>query len=127
MLAAIPSKLLKTCEDVYDYTTQEEYDYDLKQALLVSPEDRYQDRKEQWYFHDSSYYMRGVGGYDGHGCTSTRCIPECRYYPEEERIEDDEIIAKFETHFKPKIISYHVDNKCRIVYHYHPPELPMPK
>jgi hypothetical protein len=35
----------KTCEDVYDYTTQEEYDYDLQHALEEIPDERYQRRK----------------------------------------------------------------------------------
>jgi hypothetical protein len=110
----------KTCEDVYEYTTQEEYDYNLKTAILSqTPEERYQDRKQHWYFHDSSYYMRGLGAYDNQGCNPwTGCIPECRFYNEYGRIEGIEVIEKFERHNKPKLISYHVDSKGEIIYHY---------
>jgi hypothetical protein len=107
-----------TGEDVYEYTTQEEYDYYLREALSVSPEERYQHRKDAYYFHESHYYMRGQGGYDGQGCTAQQCIPECRYFPETGRIEDSEVIEGFEKHEKPKIISYNVDNKGQIIYHY---------
>lgn len=37
--------------------------------------------------------MRGLGEYD-YGCTGAGCIPECRYYPEYGRIEDEEVIEK---------------------------------
>ena len=37
--------------------------------------------------------MRGVSGYDGHGCNNGVCIPECRYYPHIGRIEDKEVIG----------------------------------
>jgi hypothetical protein len=112
-----------TGEDVYEFTTQEEYDYYLKSALAVPPEERYQDRKRMLMFHDSHKYMRGVNADDGYGCGSHpnyvgKCIPTCRYYPETGRIEDSEVIARFEKHEKPKIISYHVDNKGQIIYHY---------
>ena len=59
-----------------------------------SPEDRYQDKKKVWYFHESSWYMRRHNGYDGHGCNNGECIPECRYYPEFGRIEDGEVIQR---------------------------------
>jgi hypothetical protein len=112
-----------TGEDVYEYTTEEEYNYYLKEALAVSPEQRYQDRKEMIMFHTSHKYMRGINADGGFGCGSHpnyhgKCIPECRYYPETGRIEDSEIIESFEKHEKPKIISYHVDNEGRIIYHF---------
>jgi hypothetical protein len=112
----------KTCEDVWDYYTVEEYNYYLKEALAVSPEDRYQDRKEMVWFHESNWSMRGLNADDGYGCGSHnnggKCIPQCRYYNEDGRIEDIEVIEKFEKYKKPKIIEYHVDNKGRIVYHW---------
>jgi hypothetical protein len=55
----------------------------------MTPEERYQNMKEAWYFHESSWYMRHDNGYDGHGCNNGVCIPECRYYAEQGRIEDD--------------------------------------
>jgi hypothetical protein len=59
------------------------------------PEKRYQAFKKAWYFHESSWYMRHDNGYDG--CNQfAGCIPECRYYPKEGRIEDEEIISRYE-------------------------------
>ena len=84
----------KTCEDVWDSITQDESDYYLKMNLRVPPEDRYQHKKEAWYFHESSWYMRHNNGYDGHGCNNGKCIPECRYYPKFGRIEDEEVIQR---------------------------------
>jgi hypothetical protein len=41
--------------------------------------------------------MRGLKRYDGEGCNGfTGCIPECRYYPEIGRIEDEEVIREHE-------------------------------
>ena len=67
--------------------------------LRVHPEERYQHKKEAWYFHESSWYMRqgrdGIeSGYDGYGCNNGKCVPECRYYPEYGRIEDEEVIQR---------------------------------
>jgi hypothetical protein len=81
----------KTFEDVWDSITQDELDFYLKMNLRVDPEDRYQDKKKAWYFHESSWYMRHNNGYDGYGCNNGKCIPECRYYPEIGRIEDEEV------------------------------------
>ena len=36
--------------------------------------------------------MRGLERYDGEGCNGfTGCVPECRYYPDKGRIEDEEV------------------------------------
>jgi hypothetical protein len=84
-----------TYEDVYDTITQEELDWELRQQLKVSPEDRYQHEKKHWYSHPSSWYKRVPHrGYDGKGCTGQACIPECRFYHEAGRIEDSEVIQK---------------------------------
>jgi hypothetical protein len=85
-----------TYEDVYDTITQEELDWELRQQLKVSPEERYQHGKYHWYSHPSSWYKRVPhNGYDGKGCNQyTGCIPECRFYPETGRIEDSEVIQK---------------------------------
>jgi len=45
----------KTYEDVWDSITQDESDYYLKMDLRRSPEERYQRKKEAWYFHESSW------------------------------------------------------------------------
>lgn len=58
-----------------------------------SPEAKYQDYKQQWYFHPSSWYRRknGEGSYDGIGCNQfTGCIPECKFYSEKGRLEEKE-------------------------------------
>lgn len=84
----------KTYEDVWDSITQDESDYYLKMNLRMSPEERYQRKKEAWYFHESSWYMRHDNGYDGQGCNNCECIPECRYYPKFGRIEDKEVFQR---------------------------------
>ena len=75
--------------------------------MRVSSEQRYQDIKKEWYFHETSYldqtkengqYKDVVKDY-GCGHESNRgnqniCVPECRYYAKEGRIEDEEVIAK---------------------------------
>jgi hypothetical protein len=38
---------------------QEELDYYALKNLQVPPEERCQGEKEEWYFRDSSWYMRG--------------------------------------------------------------------
>lgn len=58
-----------------------------------SPEAKYQDYKQQWYFHPSSWYRRknGEGSYDGKGCNQfTGCISECKFFPEKGRLEENE-------------------------------------
>jgi hypothetical protein len=73
--------------------TQEELDYALRLKLRESPEQRYQDKKSNFLFHDLSCYMKGLGEED-HGCNGRSCIPECEYYPEHGRIEDEQIIKE---------------------------------
>jgi hypothetical protein len=88
--------------DDYDLRiTQDELNYSLRAKLLVPPEQRYQDNKANWSFHELSYFhqktddngkcvdiLKDYGcGYNGGGC-----VPECRYYPEKGRIEDAEVI-----------------------------------
>jgi len=49
----------------------------------TSPEAKYQEFKEQWYFHRSSWYRRnnGEGYYDGKGCNQfTGCVPDCKFF-----------------------------------------------
>jgi hypothetical protein len=78
---------------VYDTMTQDEFDYELKRKLMhTTPEERYQERKETYYFHE---LYRDNGEY---GCNPTMrpeiCVPECRYYNETGRFEDDELVAE---------------------------------
>jgi len=65
----------------------------LKAKLRELPEARYQREKEQWFFHESSWYMRHDNGYDD-GCNNGEYIGECRHYPKFGRIEDEDIIQR---------------------------------
>jgi hypothetical protein len=86
----------KTYEDVWDRVTLEELDYYLQRALEVPEEERYQHRRRCPSGHESGWSARGLSAYDGKGCNqSTGCVPECRYYPETGRIEDEEIINEY--------------------------------
>lgn len=58
------------------------------QVHKFTPEENYQYYKEHWYFHSSSWYMRGADRYDGKGCNNGVCVPECKYYFAEGRIEE---------------------------------------
>lgn len=60
---------------------------------MLSPEAKYQELKQQWYFHPSSWYKRkkGEGSYDGKGCNQfTGCIPECKFYLEKGKLAENE-------------------------------------
>ena len=61
---------------------------DIKNAVMDAAEKWwYQEKKEQWMFHKSSYYLRGLNAYDGQGCNPhTGCIPECPFYPDEGKL-----------------------------------------
>ncbi len=83
----------KSYEAAYDGITQDELDFSLKRKLRMTPEQRYQREKRNFLFHDLSCYMRRLGEYD-YGCTGASCIPECRFYPEYGRIENEEVIEE---------------------------------
>jgi hypothetical protein len=97
----------KTLECVWDTITQDELDYYLKAKLRASPEERYQNEKREWFFHELSYLHQTVDDngkavdiIKEYGCghwsnkrEGGRCSPECRFYPEYGRIEDEEVIA----------------------------------
>lgn len=97
----------KTFECVWDTITQDELDYYLKAKLRASPEERYQNEKREWFFHELSYLHQTVDDngkvvdiIKEYGCghwSNKReggcCVPECRFYPEYGRIEDEEVIA----------------------------------
>jgi hypothetical protein len=95
-----PRPAIVKTEDLDDYmpiygsTTQDELDYRLKMDLMhTTPEQRYQERKETYYFHK---LYRDNGEY---GCNPTQrpeiCVPECRYYGETGRFEDSELIEEY--------------------------------
>jgi hypothetical protein len=85
----------------YLYITQDELDFGLKRILTkVSPEQRYQAKKSSFLFHDLSCYMNHINDHDYNedgslkGCTGEGCIPQCEYYPETGRIEDQQVIEE---------------------------------
>jgi hypothetical protein len=96
-------------DHVYDNRiTQDELDYNLKKELRISPEQRYQHRKTNWFFHESSYLHQtvdengkavdiikesGCGHWFNNGEQGC-CVPECRYYPKYGRIEYEEVIEE---------------------------------
>lgn len=52
---------------------------------------RYEEYKEHWYFHGSSWSMRGLNAYDGQGCNQfTGCVEECKFYEKEGKLTHDE-------------------------------------
>ncbi len=52
---------------------------------------KHEEYREHWYFHKSSWYMRGLNAYDGHGCNQfTGCIPECKFYAAEGKLSEEE-------------------------------------
>ena len=86
----------KPWDHAYDYRiTQDELDFRLKEKLRLSPEQRYQDEKGNWLFHDCGYYMKGLDNtFDESSCNGLCCVPQCRYYAKYSRIEDDEVIEE---------------------------------
>jgi hypothetical protein len=69
----------KTCEAAYDSVTKDELDYSLKRNLRMTPEQRYEQKKRNYFFHLDECSNNGG------------CVPECRYYPKYGRIEQDEV------------------------------------
>jgi hypothetical protein len=107
-----------TYADLWDEVTDEEIDYYMRKALEVPPEQRYQIAKKRPPYHEYTWTSRGIHnestgwefdpnrkyyvripGWNGEkGCNEKtgECIPDCRFYPPTGRIEDDEVIAKYE-------------------------------
>ena len=81
-----------------DGITDYELKWELKKALRVPPEVRYQRRREEYLGHESCWTARKIKtGYDGYGCNQfTGCISSCRFYPATGRIEDSAIIKEHE-------------------------------
>jgi hypothetical protein len=68
-----------------DSTNKDQIDYD------QIARQRYNEYREHWYFHKSSWYRRGLNAYDGHGCNQfTGCIPECKFYAAGGKLSEDE-------------------------------------
>ena len=64
-----------------DFITQDELNFILKQQLAMTPEARYQHRRNKLIWHDCGVGYAGVD-----------CNPSCKFYLQEGRIEDQEII-----------------------------------
>jgi hypothetical protein len=92
-----------------DDITQDELDFILKRELRIPPEQRYQEGKENIIFHELYYldqkkveddkaefegqFIDVVKEY-GCGYNLKGCVPECRFYAEYGRIEDQEVIEE---------------------------------
>jgi hypothetical protein len=87
--------------DVYHLCWLMSSDYEIGEPfeLRFTPEERYLRRKKDWAHHDTSWCNRNVSMNDENSCNYLRCIPACRYYPDEGRIEDDEVIKKHEEYW----------------------------
>ena len=108
----------KPWDHVYDHRiTQDELDYYLKKKLRVPPEQRYQQKKQNWFFHELSYLHQtvdengkpvdvvkesGCGHWSNNGEEGV-CVRGCKYYHKYGRIEDDEVL-----HEHKEIIERHL-------------------
>ncbi len=81
----------KTYEDAWDNITEEEEEYYRRKSREVDPAVRYQELKAAWWSHSSCWYNRGIRGYDGKGCNAGVCVPECRYFAPNGRVEFEEL------------------------------------
>ena len=68
---------------VDDFITLDELNFILKQQLAMTPEARYQHRRNKGIWHDCGIESAGVD-----------CNPSCKFYPPVGRIEDQEIIEE---------------------------------
>jgi hypothetical protein len=80
--------------------TAEEFEYHLTHMLNdFTPEERYNQRKEMYYFHPSYMEMEKLNYWEDRAgtkyCTGEQCIQECPYYEENGRIEDEQVIEEF--------------------------------
>ena len=80
--------------------TAEEFEYHLSHCLNdYTPEERYRRRKEAYYFHPSHIEMERVGYWEyiarSKYCDGHQCIPDCPYYEENGRIEDEQVVNEF--------------------------------
>jgi hypothetical protein len=93
---------------VNDSVTKDELYFSLKRKLRVPPEQRYQQKKQNWFFHELSYLQQIVDkngkaadiikesgcGHESNNTEEGVCIPECRYYSKYGRVEDEEVILE---------------------------------
>jgi hypothetical protein len=85
--------------DGLEYTS-EEFEYHLSHCLDdYTPEERYKQRKEMYYFHPSYMEMEKLNYWEDRAnakyCTGYQCVSGCPYYEENGRIEDERVVEEF--------------------------------
>lgn len=118
-----PQHLVEKIDACTEYFLQACVRYEQQQSieswLPLTPEQRYQEKKGNsknpgarasdgstaiwglqavWDWHPCSVYMRYGNSYaspDKPGCTADRCVPECRFYLDDGRLDDEEIFAMY--------------------------------
>lgn len=80
--------------------TAEEFEYQLSHCLNdYTPEERYRQQKEMYYFHPSYFEMQKLGNWEDRTkakfCTGQRCVPDCPFYEENGIISDQQIVDEF--------------------------------
>jgi hypothetical protein len=80
--------------------TAEEFEYHLSHMLNdYTPEERYKQRKEMYYFHPSHIEMEKIDDWKKRAeynyCNGDSCIADCPYYAKNGRIEDEQVISEF--------------------------------
>lgn len=80
--------------------TAEEFEYHLSHMLNdYTPEERYTHGKEMYYFHPSYTEMENQDYWEDRArakhCTGQQCVPDCPYYEENGRIEDEKVVKDF--------------------------------
>jgi len=94
-LEGISERDLQKCLAYHERINREEL---LKYWLSMSPEERYNERKKNWLYHELNVYRLHGNAHstsDKPGCTSDSCIIECRYYRAIGKITDEEIYEEF--------------------------------
>ncbi|ALI34765.1 hypothetical protein NMY3_00553 [Candidatus Nitrosocosmicus oleophilus] len=85
--------------DAYEQTA-EEFEYHLSHMLNdYAPESRYYQRKEMYYFHPSYIEMEKLAYWEDRAksnyCNGEHCVPDCPFYEENGRIEDEQVVKEF--------------------------------
>jgi hypothetical protein len=80
--------------------TAEEFEYHLSHMLNdFTPEERYRQKKQAYYFHPSYIEMEKLNYWKDRArakyCNGQQCIINCLYYKENGRIEDEQVIEEF--------------------------------
>ncbi len=88
--------------DYFESTTEEfEYYVSLEPNNGLSPEERYQKRKKDMFYHGSVIFKEdGRVGFEGYGCNKEQCVITCPYYKDMGRVNDNQIIEEFSRNIK---------------------------